>query len=201
MIEFLTVVSSIGMLVITIIYVIYTRSIFIANKKMNEHTELIRKEDMKPFVIGYFDLINSNLVYFHVENIGKTPAINTDVRIEKLSGKISDNYFLSSNLINTTIHTLAPQQKISTLVDIFFDMKDENDKYPTFKVVSKYESMDQTSYTDTYYFDLNIYKGKSDVSNKGIKDIYNEIKRLRIIEDNRYKLESKLALIQKENIK
>jgi predicted phosphatase len=120
--SFISTLSTIGMLILTFFYVIYTQKILKVNQEMILEERNTRREENMPNVIAYFDVPKIHILNFIVENIGKSVAINTRVELLPMIDFIDENYLRESFMINNDLTTLAPNQKLKTFVDTMFVM-------------------------------------------------------------------------------
>lgn len=171
----ISIISSIGMFVLTLFYVIYTKRILKANQGMFEEAIKTRKQDLMPNVIAYFDQSKINLVNFIVENIGKTAAINTKIVLEPIIPFPTKTFLDDSNLINEVLPTIAPQQKLVCFVNTTFEIKDKA-KYLAHVT---FEDTEGTKYEMKYVLDLSMWKGTARAADKDINDLVKEVEKLR----------------------
>lgn len=92
-------ISTVGMIVLTAIYVIFTILIQKANNKVVEQNEVIRKENNMPNVILFFDMKMFNILDIKIKNIGKTPACNIKITIEAQNEIVNVKYLERSSLL------------------------------------------------------------------------------------------------------
>src|SRR4030067_1278439 len=110
-----------------IVYVIKTGEMASATRKSAEIAESTlremrdsRDQEIAPYVVTYFDVIvDKNLIYFVIKNIGKSMAVNVKLEFDPPlpHGKISSN--IERVLINGGIPSLPPSYEIRTIFDVF----------------------------------------------------------------------------------
>lgn len=166
------------MFILTTIYVIYTGKMMKTSNEALKQNETIFKESRKPEVIAYFDVERTNILNFFVKNIGESLAINTIIYVELIKGNLKRERFWEANILGNNIATLAPKQQLKNFVDMFFDLKDENGDFPIVKIKVEYEDEKGEIYNSSYVYDLNMYKGNSEVVNKDIHDLVKQVEKL-----------------------
>ncbi|MGQ7276616.1 hypothetical protein ACT91Q_01465 [Brevibacillus thermoruber] len=170
-------ISSIGMFIVTLFYVVYTKKILKANQGMFEESIKARKQELMPNVIAYFDMPELNALHFVVKNIGRSVAVNTRVELEPIIDFPKKEYLSRSNLVNELIPTIAPDQKLVTFVQMMFDLKNQDGDFPKFKASIYFEDINGEKYHSQYILDVNVWKGAIRLGEKfGVHDLVEEVK-------------------------
>ncbi|MGG1659430.1 hypothetical protein [Brevibacillus sp. NRS-1366] len=171
-------ISSVGMFALTGIYVYYTAKILKANQKMFQETEKTREQDSMPNVIAYFDQQKINQLNFVVENIGKSVAVDTFIKLEPVINFPKETYLDESNLINNTLPTIAPKQKLTTFVEMMFGMKNNEGKNPIFNAIITFHDINGKKYEMKYVLDLNMWNGTARIGDKNLHDLVKAVEEI-----------------------
>ena len=176
---FISTLSTIGLVILTFFYVIYTQKILKANQEMILEARNTRRQENMPNIIAYFDVPKVNLLNFVIENIGKSVAVNTKVKLEPIIDFQESNYLHKSYMINNELATIAPNQKLITFVDTMFNMKNQEGNFPKFKASITFHDYEGSLYNAQYILDLNAYNGLSRIEDKGIHELTKEVTEVR----------------------
>lgn len=172
-------IIALGMFILTLFYVVYTKKILFATIETVKQAEITRRENTKPDIIVYFDTDKLNVLNLIVKNIGKSVAFNVQINLEKTQGLIKEDYFRNIYFLNNPIPTFAPEQSIDSFCGLFRELKDENEKFPIFKVTVSYQDSEGNQFKNDYLLDLNMYKGILQIENKSVHDLTKEIGKMR----------------------
>jgi hypothetical protein len=170
--------GTVGMFFLTIFIVLYTKRMMETALETLRLTETNFKESRKPEVIAYFDEVNSYVINFNIKNIGLSPAVNVKVDLNLIKGNIGDSTLMKANMIIDEIKTLAPNQLLKNLVNPSFQLLDENKEFPIFNAIITYQNSSGEKYKDEYVLDLNMYKGNSQMTLKGVHELVKEMEKL-----------------------
>ncbi|WP_134687561.1 hypothetical protein [Brevibacillus migulae] len=173
-----TFISSVGMFVLTGIYVYYTAKILNANQKMFEEAVKTREQNSMPNVIAYFDQQKLNQLNFIVENIGSSVAIDTVVKLDPIIDFPIKTYLDESNLVDSQIPTIAPKQKLITFVEMMFGMSNNEGKNPIFNALIRFHDVNGKKYEMNYILDLNVWNGTARIGNKDFHDLVRAVEKI-----------------------
>jgi hypothetical protein len=163
------------LVIITLVYSIFTWQTLKANKEMVRESQLNREIDQKPDVIAFFEEGHTTSVLnFVVKNIGR--GIAEDVKLKMVSSNNSLGDFSEANFLSNPIRTLAPQQKIEAMVGVFHQLIGDDGEFPKMEIEISYRSKYGRTYTDYYYLDTSMYKGIRQMVVRGSHDIAKEMK-------------------------
>lgn len=166
-------ISAFGMILLTLVYVVFTILIQAANKKVVEQNEVIRKENKMPNVIVHFDMTIFNILDLKVKNIGTGVAMNIKASIEEINEIVNVNYLKNFSLFDG-IAFLAPNQSLKTMVGSLLELKNSKGEYPIYKVSLTYSDTSEEEYSTTYIINANMYRGNVQIVDKTIHDLTNE---------------------------
>lgn len=145
-----------------------------AERRAEEAREL-RREQARPFVVA--EMVPDFIITFRVRNVGQTLARNVriswDVFPTVTANFASDPVWAgpdASVLFRDGVPFLPPGQEVSTLFDHFPDRIDKNLDMQ-FKVTVSYEDFNESNcYEETFFLDLDLYRGLRHVSRKDVRD-------------------------------
>jgi hypothetical protein len=143
----------------------------------------LRLERNRPFVVVDFDLDMEKgyLIFFDVANTGNSLA--RDIRIEVVPPLESsiDVPVDKLKMLNDGIATLPPGKRLRTFFDMSFRRNEDEKDYPMTHVATvRYkDEKAKRSFEETYNLDLDQYMNMHFLTNHGLGDIYDEIKRTR----------------------
>lgn len=157
------------MVLITIVYSIFTYKMLKSHKEMVNESQKNRELASRPEVIAYFYLKSRDLLIFKIKNIGKGLALNSTVKIDPYFDRWT--YINDTNLIDNEIKLIAPNQELETFVGQLSEIYKDNNEYPKFNVEINYESIEGMHYSSSYYIDLKDYAGCVNIVEYGIHDI------------------------------
>lgn len=126
----ISLVNTLGMIILTAVYVFFTIKIQRANMKVVEQNEIVRKENNMPVIIVYFEMTIFNMLDLHIKNIGKSPAKNILVKLESLNDTSKVKYLDKAAFIDKEIALLTPEQYLRSSVGSLIELKNENGDYP-----------------------------------------------------------------------
>lgn len=165
------------LVLITLVYSIFTWKMLKANKEMVDESKRNREMEYKPDVIIYFDESERpSVLNLVVRNIGR--GLAEDIAIKNLTPITGLDDLSSANFLNTPIKSLAPGQKLVALVGIMAQLKDENGNLPKIEFEVRYRNKYGKTYIDNYSIDSNMYKGAKRVLIKTTHDIAKEMKKI-----------------------
>ena len=143
----------------------------------------LRLERNRPFVIVDFDIDMSKgyLIFFEVTNTGTSLARDVQIGVEPPLESAIDIEMSKLKMLNEGIATLPPGKKLRTLFDMSFQRNEDRPDLPmTYTATVHYADEKRTrEFTETYDLDLDQYMNMQFVTNHGVDDIYEEIKRTR----------------------
>jgi hypothetical protein len=143
----------------------------------------LRLERNRPFVVVDFDIDMSKgyLIFFEVTNTGPSLARDVQIGVEPPLESAIDIDVGKLKMLNEGIATLPPGKKLRTFFDMSFRRNEDRPDLPmTYTATVHYADEKQTrEFTDTYDLDLDHYMNMQFVTNHGVDDIYEEIKRTR----------------------
>lgn len=173
----ISLVNTLGMILLTAVYVFFTIKIQKANMKVVEQNEIVRKENNMPVVVVYFEVNIHNILDLHMKNIGKSPAKNILVKLEPLND-IKGNYLEEAAFIGKEVALLAPEQYLKSLVGSLTELKNAEGNYPKYKVSILYKDFENHEYEQDYMIDANMYKGTAQVIVKNVHDLTKEVQKI-----------------------
>jgi hypothetical protein len=143
----------------------------------------LRLERNRPFVVVDFDLdlAKGYLIFFEVLNPGTSLACDVRIEIEPPLESSVDVDMGKLKMLNEGITTLAPGKKLRTFFDMSFRRNEDEKDYPMnhLATVRYTDETGKRSFTEKYNLDLDQYMNMQFVTNHGVEDIYDEIKRTR----------------------
>jgi hypothetical protein len=143
----------------------------------------LRLERNRPFVVVDFDIDMSKgyLIFFEVTNTGTSLARDVQIGVEPPLESAIDIDVGKLKMLNEGIATLPPGKKLRTFFDMSFRRNEDRPDLPmTYTATVHYADEKQTrEFTETYDLDLDQYMNMQFVTNHGVDDIYEEIKRTR----------------------
>lgn len=164
--------------IITVIFISRSNRLVRESNKIAQEaivqSMILEKERNRPYVI--FDLIiKTNVIYAELRNIGKTPAINVNVIIDKKIADLSTDKKPPS-FSERPIAFMAPNRLIRDFVNTSFDIfKDEQPHVYNIKII--YKNTDGNTYEEESIVDLDHNKDHTYlVPPEHLKDISNELK-------------------------
>ncbi|WP_442600744.1 hypothetical protein [Paenibacillus sp. KN14-4R] len=174
----ISLINTLGMILLTAIYVYFTIKIQKANNKVVEQNEISRKENNMPFIIVYFDMTIFNLLDMHIKNIGKNPAKKILVKLESLNDTSKVKYLERASFIDKELALLAPDQSLRTTVGSLIELENSNGDYPQYRVNIVYQDLDNNNFEQDYIIDANMYKGTVQAVVKNIHDLTKEVEKI-----------------------
>lgn len=143
----------------------------------------LRLERNRPFVVVDFDIDMSKgyLIFFEVTNTGTSLARDVQIGVEPPLESAIDIDVGKLKMLNEGIATLPPGKKLRTFFDMSFRRNEDRPDLPmTYTATVHYADEKRTrEFTETYDLDLDQYMNMQFVTNHGVDDIYEEIKRTR----------------------
>jgi hypothetical protein len=156
-------VGTLGIFILTLFNLFYTRHIVKANQEMVESSN-------RPEVIAYFYLRKNQLVMFKVKNIGKGLALNTKINLNPTFDQWT--HIEDTNLIGNEIKLIAPNQELETYVWKLDELKvNHNNEYPKMDIIISYEDTKGKKYNDKYNVNLKDYAGMTNFKDYNETDI------------------------------
>ncbi|TVX99070.1 hypothetical protein [Cohnella terricola] len=180
MYQWISAISAIGMLLLTGIYIYYTKKIEKANSELLNQNVKIHKENNMPNVIIYFDMKITQILEVIVENIGKNPAINTIVRFEPINEVVGIELSEKASIFKG-ISFLAPQQQIRIFAGSLIGMRNSKNEFPIYRVFVEFNGIDGEKYLHEYIIDSNMYDGNGIVQHNTVHDLTKELKSIKDI--------------------
>lgn len=131
-----------------------------------------REEENAPYVLVYFNCEDSSkFTSLIIKNIGTMPAKNIKIKFNPPIQSTYQEYLDKFSAITNGIPSLAPNQKIGTLLD-FYPSYYEAKLPMTYKVTLTYSSGNKNKqHEDTQFADVSMYEGRMYVTEKGIPDL------------------------------
>lgn len=168
------------MVVLTAIYAFTTIWILFANNMMVKEAKKSREEENRPYVVVFFKYKPNGLIYLVVKNTGKTLANNVKFDFDTPLYYPKSHPLKDSNLIKDGIPTLPPQYEIRAVIEMMHQIeKNEDGKYPRFKVEVNYNSSNEKSkYSDKFILDPNIESMLLMERELGIHDLAKSVEKL-----------------------
>ncbi|MGO4952335.1 hypothetical protein [Paenibacillus sp. DRB1-1] len=174
----ISLVNTLGMIILTAVYVFFTIKIQRANMKVVEQNEIVRKENNMPVIIVYFEMTIFNMLDLHIKNIGKSPAKNILVKLVSLNDTSKVKYLDKAAFIDKEIALLAPEQYLRSSVGSLIELKNENGDYPKYRVSIIYKDLENNEYEQHYIIDANMYKGTTQAVVKNLHDLTKEVEKI-----------------------
>lgn len=171
--------GTVGMFILTLFVVVYSRRTLKVTQRTVEISEMNYKDAKKPDVIAYCDIENNYYLYFFVKNIGVSPALNININFETLRGDLSSTGFLDVDMLRNEVAMLVPNQNLRCFIDGLSNLQDNEENFPKFKVELTYHDKEGESYNDWYILDMNMFKGLSQVTIKGVHELTKEVHQIR----------------------
>lgn len=173
-------------LIALIVYVIKTGEMASATRKSAEIAESTlremrdsRDQEIAPYVVTYFDVIvDKNLIYFVIKNIGKSMAVNVKLEFDPPlpHGKISSN--IERVLINGGIPSLPPSYEIRTIFDVFTEYVRSGSQLKYILTTTYYGGISPVQRKATYTQDISSYRGVTSVHEANTGDIVTQLKKI-----------------------
>jgi hypothetical protein len=146
-------------------------------------TRRLRLERNRPFVVVDFDLDEAKgyLIFFEVTNMGTSLARDIRIEINPPLESAIDIDVGKLKMLQEGIATLPPGKKLRTFFDMSFRRNEDRSDLPmTYAATVQYaDEKRKRQFTDTYDLDLDQYMNMQFVTNHGLDDIYEEMKRTR----------------------
>jgi hypothetical protein len=143
----------------------------------------LRLERNRPFVVVDFDIDEAKgyLIFFEVTNMGTSLARDIQIAINPPLESAIDIDVRKLKMLNEGIATLPPGKKLRTFFDMSFRRTEDRPDLPmTYTATVQYaDEKRKRSFTETYDLDLDQYMNMQFVTNHGLDDIYEEMKRTR----------------------
>lgn len=143
----------------------------------------LRLERNRPFVVVDFDIDEAKgyLIFFEVTNLGTSLARDIQIGVVPPLESAIDIEVRKLKMLNEGIATLPPGKKLRTFFDMSFRRNEDRPDLPmTYTATVQYaDEKRKRSFTDTYDLDLDQYMNMQFVTNHGVDDIYEEMKRMR----------------------
>lgn len=172
-------ISTVGLIIVTLIYVILTWNI-------SKETKIMRMAQTEPNISAFIQSEEGciNFIDLIIKNIGFGPAykvkfeINPDYEDRILGGKLSEIGFIKNGL-----PYFAPNQEFKIFLTNIAESCEEKMK-KTFEIKIIYESIIHKTYSDTYLIDFSQMRGLSSSEPPlyqiadGIKQIQEDVNRL-----------------------
>ena len=171
--------GTVGMFVLTIFVVVYTRKTLKATQKTVELSEKTLKEANRPDIVAYCDIVGDYQLYFFIKNLGSSLAVNIKVDLEILRGDLKNKTFLKADMINNEISMLVPGQYLRTMIERLAFLIDENENLPKFNVNVSYKDSYGELFKDFYVLDMNMYKGNEHIPINGVHELTKEVRLIR----------------------
>ena len=150
-----------GLTLLTYFYVVFTWEML---ERMKTESYLERR----PYIIADFDSTNSNMS-FYIENIGKTPANNVEIKVHPDFQLLKAEDTINTTILKDKIDFYPPHKKVETYIAPTFEFFKKNpDKY---SVSIKYQDSFEKIFTEKILLDLNHHKKQSYIKEKGLEDI------------------------------
>ena len=166
--------------ILTLVYVVATliTTAFIhrSNRLVRESNQLtfqFEEERNRPYVI--FDFVfEQNIIYAILKNIGKTPAINVLLSLDKKMADLHTDKRMPfpENLISF----MAPDRVLRDFINIAHQLFQDKQKH-VYTVTIKYQNTKNKDYLETFTVDLDHNKGLTYlVPQDHLKEIANSVK-------------------------
>ena len=154
-------------------------------KKTVEEMKLAREENSRPFITAGYEVNDKRFVYFYIENLGASPAININVFIKKPI-KLKNGMDIQSKIFDKPIKYLAPKEKINTVIFPTWEIPEENTPYAENSVEVKYfDVRGEKQYKEEYDIGIKPYVESLYIDSLTINDLVKEMKKLNeILEEN-----------------
>ena len=136
-------------------------------------------QEVAPYVVTYFDVIvDKNLIYFVIKNIGKSMAVNIKLEFDPPlpHGKISSN--IERVLINGGIPSLPPSHEIRTIFDVFTEYIRSGSPFKYILTSTYYGGLSPVQRKATYSQDISSYRGVTFVHEANTGDIVTQLKKI-----------------------
>lgn len=164
---------NISLVILTYFYVSLTWEM-VKNIKDESHLE------KRPYII--FDIsTNNSLLYFHIENIGKTLAKDVSVKISP-DISITKNYTLNTSIFDNPIPYFPPNKIVKTFIGSRANFFEENPII--FEVTITYSDSFKNKFNESYSLNLTHIKNELYPLKKDITDLVKITEKLVIAVQN-----------------
>lgn len=130
----------------------------------------LRREEARPWVVIDLDVDKSpHMIFIYFQNFGATVARNVRFTFTpQVQSSFCDD--VATDFLSHTFPTLPPGKRVETLFDSAIG-RFNSDLQMSYEVTSTYEDRTGCEYSDTYVLDINAFKNRHFVSEKGIDDL------------------------------
>jgi hypothetical protein len=140
-----------------------------------------REQESAPYVVAYFDAsFETSLIYLVIKNVGKTPANNVRFLFDPPIQNSSQGIDIAElPMIRDGIGSIPPGYEIRTLFDSAISYFGQESLPLSFKTSISYSGGLSTELkTYEQLLDLGVFKGLSDVDQKGLNDLVKQVEQL-----------------------
>ncbi len=146
-----------AMSVLTLVYIVATLLIFIANYLSVKELKRTRIEQSRPHIIVYLDVFQSNIVQLTIQNIGKTVAKDIEIACDPDLDKPKERPLKNSYFFTKKIPNMPPDYKYLAFVGTFNELKNQDGEYKKYRFTVKYkDSFRKNTYCEEFISDLNV---------------------------------------------
>ena len=179
-IDWLNLHNGFVMSVLTLVYVVATLLILVANHNSVKEMRRTREEDNRPYIIVFLESKKTGPINIVVKNIGKTIAKGTTINITPSLDHPESKPLSESNLLNKPIPDIPPLYEYKAFVGMGWDLKTSDGTYTVYTADVKYKGSNRKFfYNEEYILDLNFESGLLFLEEKDMNEFVKEFEKFK----------------------